>query len=142
MTDRMMAPAFRFTDAGRAGSKRPRQKDDCTVRAIASAADLAYDDAYDLLAAGGRVSSRRFDLRFWAPNHLANGYRLCWRPFQAVKGQTRMNPFQFCADFPRGRFIVRTAKHVFAIVDGVVLDTTAPRPDRCIYGTWELLRPE
>lgn len=35
------------SDAGRSESRRPRQKNDCTVRALALALELRYDDAYD-----------------------------------------------------------------------------------------------
>jgi len=44
-------------------SKRPRQRNDCTVRAIAIACDFSYDSAYDLLKANGRRSSRGIRLR-------------------------------------------------------------------------------
>lgn len=41
-------------DAGRSASRRPRQKNDCTVRALALARGLTYDEAYDTLKAAGR----------------------------------------------------------------------------------------
>jgi hypothetical protein len=40
---------FSFNDGGRQLSKRPRQRNDCTVRAVAIACDFSYDSAYDLL---------------------------------------------------------------------------------------------
>jgi hypothetical protein len=39
----------RSRDGDRQRSKRPRQRNDCTVRAIAIACALSYDSAYDLL---------------------------------------------------------------------------------------------
>lgn len=126
---------FRRTDAGRSESHRPKQQNDCTVRAVALAFDMPYDAAYDLLATAGRKSWRGFHFRQWAEQQP----NLRWRAFPAVKGETRMNPAKFCIQFPAGRWIARTAKHVFTIVDGVVLDTFSPDPARCIYGAWEVL---
>lgn len=125
---------FRATDAGRSESQRPRQRNDCTVRALALAKGISYDDAYDLLATGGRKCARGFHFGAWAKSQPD----LKWRAFPAVKGETRMNPAKFCEQYSTGRWIIRTAKHVCAVVDGVVLDTDSPRPDRCIYGAWQV----
>lgn len=123
---------FVASDAGRAESRRPRQKNDCTVRALTHVTSLAYDDVYDRVAELGRKSHRGFDLR----KH-AEAFGLVWRPFQAVKGQKRMTPVQFAREYPEGRWIVRTAGHVFAFIDGVGYDEDPERDDRCIYGAWE-----
>lgn len=83
-----------ITDAGRSTSKRPRQRDDCTVRAVAIALDLSYDDAYELLASAGRKCGKRFQLDDW----------LKFQPFArresfpAAKGERRMNPVRFCEE--------------------------------------------
>ncbi len=53
------------TDGGRASSSRPRQRNDCTVRALAIAGGLSYDDAYDLLKEAGRKCSRGFQFSAW-----------------------------------------------------------------------------
>ena len=49
---------FRLNDGGRQHSKRPRRRNDCTVRAIAIVCALSYDSAYELLKANGRKCSR------------------------------------------------------------------------------------
>jgi hypothetical protein len=54
---------FSFNDGGRQHSKRPRQQNGCTVRAIAIACDFYYDSAYDLLKANGRKCSRGINPR-------------------------------------------------------------------------------
>jgi hypothetical protein len=121
------------TDAGRSQSRRPKQSNDCTVRAVASAYGLDYDTAYDKLAAAGRKCFDGFHLGPWLDDQGAEKLS-----FPAVKGQKRMNPAKFCAAYPKGRFICRTAKHVFAVIDGVVFDTWEQRPDRCIYVAWQV----
>lgn len=137
----MSAPPYPFvpTDGGRSASRRPRQRDDCTVRALAVAAELSYDDAYDLLKAAGRGSSRRFRFDEWVlAGGTVAGRRLERRTFPAVRGERRMNPETFCALHREGRWIVRTAKHVFAVVDGALHDDRAVRPDRCVYAAYRL----
>jgi hypothetical protein len=104
------------------------------VRAVALALGLSYDAAYDVLAEAGRRASRRFSFRAWADNHLG----LQWLAFPASKGQKRMNPAKFCNIHDSGTWIIRTAKHVAVVRDGVVLDECSPRPDRCIYGAWRV----
>lgn len=122
------------TDAGRSLSTRSRQKNDCTVRAVALTLGISYDTAYDTLAAHGRKCSKGFHIAEWLEKH-AWATKL---PFPAVKGQSRMNPQTFTKQFQAGRYICRTAKHVFAEVDGVVMDTSRPRPNRCIYSAWRI----
>lgn len=121
-------------DRGRSTSRRSRQRNDCTVRALAIACSLSYDDAYDLLKAAGRLSSRRFQIAPWLDRQeWATRIR-----FPAVKGQQRMNPALFVRQFPQGRFICKAAKHVLVVIDGAVFDATENRPDRCIYTAWEI----
>lgn len=122
------------TDAGRATSKRKAQRNDCTVRALAIARKLPYDTAYDILKAAGRVSGRGFDFAQWI-NDQPWATKLS---FPAVKGKRRMTPAQFCQDYPAGVYILRAAKHVIAVCDGVLHDTFENSPDRCIYGAWRI----
>ena len=141
---------YRFTDGGRADSRRPKQQNDCTVVALAVVTGTPYDAMYDLLAQdGGRKSWRGFNVDRWIYGRIdpAIGepeYIFGWTAerlsFPAVKGQRRMNPATFHTAFPAGRFMVRTAGHVHAVVDGVTLDTVAPDPDRCIYAAWRFTR--
>jgi hypothetical protein len=132
---------FIFDDAGRTQSKRSRQKNDCTVRALAVVTAKPYDGIYDLLAEAGRKCSRGFNFVDWlGKTGSIFGYRYQWKAFQAVKGQRRMNPYSFLTLHPHGRFILRTAKHVFAVVNGVIRDTHKPLQDRCVYGCWEFVK--
>ena len=56
---------------------------------------------------------------------LLNEYRFKWTAFPAVKGYLRMYPGDFCRIFPRGRWIIKTARHVSAVVDGTIHDRSA-----------------
>lgn len=125
---------FRYDDAGRSTSKRPKQKNDCTVRALALARNLPYDEAYDLIAAAGRKCSRGFRLSDW----LIKQPWATKMPFQATRGQRRMNPSSFTKQFTTGTYICKVAKHVFVVKDGVVHDTFESTPLRCIYTAWKI----
>lgn len=122
------------SDAGRSASKRPKQKNDCTVRALAAVRSLPYDEAYDILAEAGRKCSRGFLFSKWI-NDQPWATRIA---FPAVKGQRRMNPAAFTERFRTGRYICQVAKHVFAVIEGVVYDDFENRPDRCIYACWQI----
>lgn len=134
---------FIMSDAGRSESRRAKQGNDCAVRAVALACGLPYDQSYDMLAAEGRDCGRGFHFREYIDSlndgdHAINGYRLTWIPFPAVRGQRRMNPELFARDYAKGRYICRTAKHVYAVIDGAVYDTFRERGDRCVYGAWHV----
>lgn len=121
-------------DGGRSTSKRKAQKNDCTVRALALARDLPYDEAYDILKDAGRKCGRGFDFVKWVGSQP-------WATkiaFPAVKGQRRMTPAQFCRDYPKGTYILRVTKHVFVVRDGIIYDTFENRPDRCVYCAWAI----
>lgn len=144
----MTACPFIQHDGGRSTSRRPKQKNDCTVRALALVTGKPYDYIYDLVAADGRKCGRGFDIRrFFTPRRGDNFQALLnrlglasvqWTAFQAIKGQRRMNPRAFAAQYPSGRFICKTAGHVYAVIDGTVYDTSPAREDRCIYGAWRI----
>jgi hypothetical protein len=121
-------------DAGRSLSRRPRQQRDCTVRAIATACDLEYDHAYDLLKQAGRKSHSGFPfLEFVLRNSQINGYRL-----KKVRvADLHVNP-------ENRRFILRLQQgdsyHLIAFVAGHFFDSFMYIPDGVkICGVWEAL---
>jgi hypothetical protein len=132
--------ALVFTDAGRSSSRRPRQANDCTVRSLALAVGVSYDEAYDELRRRGRKASRGF---VWPPSPPRDdevfGVQLRWVSFPARKGQPRMNTERFVMDerFEWGTWILDQAKHVCVVIDGVVHDDH-PTWERCVYGAWEV----
>jgi hypothetical protein len=120
-------------DGGRATSKRPKQRRDCVVRAIAIAAERPYDDVYEKLADAGRKCGRSTAKSVWQTwlDQLARK-----TSFPAEKGSLRMNLERFCQTHDRGRYVVQCAHHVLAVVDGVARDDDVPRWDACVYAAW------
>lgn len=136
----LFAVPFDQHDAGRAQSSRPKQTNDCTVRALATASGVKYDTAYDTLMLHGRKAGRRFDFKSWAKRSTFHGNQFEWTGFPAVKGMWRVNPVLFALKFPEGRFVLRTAKHVLACVDGRISDEGRGAEASCVYGAWQLVR--
>lgn len=132
------AGAFVTNDAGRSKSKRPKQQNDCTVRAFALVMGIPYDTSYDLLRAAGRKASRAFDIEKYCRSHTydqpTEGRRWYFHLEKmglykgqrygraTTKGATRYRLMDFLKDNPTGQFMVGTAGHIFAVLDGVVHD--------------------
>ena len=115
---------------------------DCTVRAVAIACGISYDEAIDALNPDGDGTSTvwgRFQFRHIMENTIINGYWFEWIPFRAIKGCPRMNPETFAKQFPTGRFICSEAGHVVAWIDGARHDRSKVYARRCIYGAWRLV---
>jgi hypothetical protein len=126
---------LRLTDAGRSSSRRPKQRNDCTVRALATVTGLPYDEVYDAVAKAGRKSARGFDLMGWArKGGTLGGFRFVWESYPATPGYPRVNPVTFALKRRTGRYILRVSKHVVACVDGVVYDDHKLNGHRCVYG--------
>jgi hypothetical protein len=123
-----LAYPYEYNDGGKSTSKRSKQNYDCTVRALAIYKNIPYDEAYDILKNEGRKSGSGFMLSEWL---VKNGF--IRKTFPAIKGQKRMNPATFCKEYKTGKYICKTAKHVFAVINGVLHDEWEQRPDRCIY---------
>lgn len=142
-----MSYPFKKHDGGRSKSSHRKEKNDCTVRALALVTGASYDDAHDFIkqeGSRGAASGVNFDRFVYGvldpvigePRFIF-GHTAKRQTFPAVKGQRRMNPGTFHKKFPKGRFIVSTARHVYAVIDGVTYDLHQERADRCIYSAWE-----
>lgn len=108
------------------------ESNDCTVVALALAAQIHYKDAWSRFAISGRCNCRGFHFDNWARKQegkTINGYQL-----------VRVSNWE-----PTGRFIVtiqvsRTAGHAFAVIDGKALDLVKIRPNVRIKSVWKLVR--
>jgi hypothetical protein len=100
---------------------------------------MAYADAHDALKEAGRQAGRHFKMPKWMAAKPIAALRFEKMTFPSVKGQPRMSPSRFCSQFPRGTFIVRVAKRVFVVRDGVALDVNQPPVGGCIYSAWKVV---
>ena len=133
--------AFRKFDAGALHRSPRADKQDCQVRALVTALDVSYADAWQLLyVMQGERRACGFtlvdDLRIGdARLHVAREL-----VFPSTKGRPRMTGEAFCTSHPRGNFILRMAHHVAAVKDGQVYDTW-DSTKRCVYAAWEIEPP-
>lgn len=116
-----------YSDGGRCEAGVKEQLD-CTVRASAIALCLTYKEAHAKLAALGRKPRSR--VKYWGgiPESLGLETRedLCC-----------MTVARALAGMKRGRFVVRIARHVFAVVDGVYYDETVIKPGARVRMVYE-----
>ena len=105
-----------ITDCGRAATK-PQERADCTVRAVSACMGITYEDAWSRMAEFGRGPRKRFKFSV-----AAEKFGLTRRPELSCKTLVAILP-----ELQSGRFIVRKSGHVFAVVNGVVIDMAAPK---------------
>jgi hypothetical protein len=141
-------------DGGRAAAGFTGRSGDCVCRSIAIVTGKPYREVYDALFTGirelaqgrGRAAKRAArgnGRRGTTPRNGVNrkvydaylkslGYQ--WTPTMRIgSGCTiHLRP----DELPDGRLIVRTSKHITAVIDGVIHDMHDPSRDgtRCVYG--------
>ena len=107
---------------------------DCTVRATAAAFGIPYTDAHQKLAAVGRKN--RHGVQFKKIyKQLGLQFHQRWYKGCPVEKVLRTLP-------PTGRFVVRVTRHVFAVVDGKVIDDSVPNPRQRVKEVYAVQRPE
>lgn len=127
---------------GAAGYAVANDAGDCVVRAIAIAGGLDYGAVYRTLAdrsaaAGGRRSARDGVAPSVYRTLLAEwGWE--WTPTMRVGEGCRVH--LRADELPPGRLVVRLSRHLAAVIDGTVRDTTDPSRGgtRCVYGYWKV----
>jgi len=108
------------TDAGRTET-HPHETRDCTVRALAVAAGIPYEQAHAALKAAGRTDRKGIVL---AQAINSGRLKLEGRKFVDVLKTPTCLGF-FLKAHPKGTFLCRKARHAFAIVDGILHDNQA-----------------
>ena len=127
---------YHKTDGGRSLSKRPRQRNDCVVRAIAVACEVTYDEAYDILRGLGRRSCRSVKPDVWK-TWMLKYQGSVFVNYPVIIGVPRMTLDFFCAQ-AKGRWVVHIARHLTAVVDGTLYDEIMPPGDRCVYTAFKV----
>ena len=132
-----------FDDGGRAAAGYKGAAGDCVTRAVAIATGEPYQAVYDALNSLSKLErrTRKSSARNGVQRPtfhkylLARGWR--WTPTMAI-GQgckVHLRP----EELPTGRLIVSVSRHLVALIDGVIHDTSDPSRDgnRCVYGYFE-----
>lgn len=134
-------------DGGRQAAGFRGRTEDCVTRAIAIAVELPYREVYDAMAAGLRMNAamtkrarkgRSPSPRDGVPRAVYGPYLLglgwTWHPTMSIGSGTVVH--LRVGELPAGRLVVRTSRHIVAVVDGVVHDTADPTREgtRAVYG--------
>lgn len=114
------------------------ERGDCTVRALAKASGMSYEQAwqklYDLQGANRHCAFRIFEYLRKMPATM--GVIRSFK-FRAHRGTPRIKLREFVENHPEGRYLVQVAHHVAAVVDGKLYDTW-DCGRKCVYGAWEI----
>lgn len=111
---------FEFTQPNPTEGKKCK-KPDCAIRAFAIAADLSWQEAYDILSA---IAREDYDIpnsqNVYEKAFAQRGYRV--KSLRFKKGEKRKTAEEFAKSNPKGRFILSLANHLCAVVDGKIRD--------------------
>jgi hypothetical protein len=155
MTTDLLPAHFVYDDGGRAAAGYQGEADDCVVRAIAIAVEIPYQKVYDDLHtmqamffnrgtrhAFTRSGRRRTPTPRHGVFHHAYlpyiGINLGWRWTPTMGIGTGTTVHLRADELPAGRVIAKVSKHLVAVIDGVIHDTSDCSRDgtRCVYGYW------
>lgn len=107
------------------------QEPDCAIRAFAIAAELTWQEAYDVLS---KIAREDYDIpnsqNVYEKAFAQRGYKVVSLKFK--KGEKRKTAKDFAQSNPKGRYILSLANHLCAVVDGKIRDGWNCG-DKCIY---------
>lgn len=105
-----------------------QERKDCAVIALAIACRTTYEAAHEALAKRGRVSGKgTYFLATTAPAVFDLGFKLTRLEDNRQKNGAKYTPRTIGKAFPEGYYVCRVRHHVFAMVNGQVLDHAAGR---------------
>lgn len=136
-----MINKFMYNDGGRELAGYKGKTSDCVVRAIAIATGKSYQEVYsaiNTLAQDERTGSSKSNARTGVRKQTYKEYLKSlgwkWTPTmfigQGCKVHLRAD------ELPGGTIIASLSRHLAAVIDGVIYDTSDPSRDgtRCVYG--------
>lgn len=136
-----------YDDGGRQAAGYRGKTGDCVVRAIAIATRMPYQEVYDAL--NGLAQFERTGKRKRGVSNARTGvYKQTYRKYLDSIGwewTPTMEIGSGCTvhlradELPKGRLIVSVSRHLVAVIDGVVHDTSdcTRRGTRCVYGYFQ-----
>lgn len=133
---------FQFDDGGRKAAGYRGATGDCVVRAIAIATEQPYADVYRDLGqrlaeyaashrdrVAQRVRSKGVSVRDGVSRQIYEAYLLAlgwtWTPTMRIGSGCKIHLVD--GELPSGRIICRLSRHLVAVVDGVIHDTSDPQ---------------
>jgi hypothetical protein len=115
---------FKETDGGRQ-DHNGRESNDCQIRALALATRIPYTEIHSLAGTLGRKPRKRFNTSDIIPSLLSH-------EFQHHTSDSTVD--DFVRTHPEGEFIIRSHRHVCAVIDGMMHDIVQDM----MYASWKL----
>lgn len=123
------------------------EKNDCVVRALASASELEYDKAHKFVKK--EFGRKNRSGTFWfnstmsglqKANRKLNRKTIQKVPREFLVGKNRMTVGKFIQNWDRGSYVLTVSGHALAIKDGVVLTgiMDARKVKRPIESAWKI----
>lgn len=111
---------------------------DCVKRAITKATGMEYGEVALQLNRCKKVTKcEAFNLPKNFEYFLKNSLHLDRIAFPPTKGEPRMNGERFAETHPKGRYILRMARHLSCCIDGIIYDTW-DCTEKCVYAAWKV----
>lgn len=138
---------FIYNDGGRREAGFKGNTRDCGVRAIAIAAEMPYQQAYDIVNGYGQEernskksnskSSARTGVYKNTFKKIMRDMGFTWTPTMGIG--TGCTTHLVASELPGGTIICNVSKHYVAVINGVIQDTfdCSREGTRCVYGYWK-----
>lgn len=120
------------TDGGKSDDGFNENRD-CTVRALAISTGIKYYVAHNIARDAGRKNRRGF----YVPEIIKEAKKNGLQFYKCVRSSLTIQ--KFLKKYPKGRFYCRRSGHAFAVIDGVILDTTPNTPYQRITEAYEFI---
>tara|TARA_R100001530_G_scaffold37608_1_gene29201 strand:+ start:1050 stop:1496 length:447 start_codon:yes stop_codon:yes gene_type:complete len=129
---------FFYNDGGRKDAGFKGDTGDCVTRAIAIVTGKPYQEVYDRIFELAKESPRNGVHKKVYKPYIEKELSLVWTPTMGIG--TGCTVHLVGDELPKGKLIVRTSKHLTAMIDGVIHDTYDPSRGgtRCVYGYWKM----
>jgi len=118
------------------GGSPKKERNDCSVRALAIATDTSYWDAYKILANFGRKPNTGVLILNFFKKHK----NILNHKFIKLRFRKQITLNKFVKKYPFGTYYVHISKHVFVIKDGVAIDSVKPKKFCRIIHAWEVIK--
>ena len=119
---------------------QPNEKDikdtygDCVIRALTKAMQMEWLEVFDEMHPLSREMQVPFNCKPCYEKYLeSKGF--VYQGISNKKGSKRPTVDRFAKDHPSGRYVLRVANHIVAVVDGIYYDTW-DSGCKSLYGYW------
>jgi hypothetical protein len=129
-------------------SPSAREKDDCSVRALANAADIDYEDAHYCLKEHGRIFGEGVFFETYHRAYLSAGFELfgvygTTNSAKYIKHKTKVQSkpglvlSNLLPTIQDGAYIVMVSGHALAVIDGEIIDTERNKANKRVVAVYK-----